>query len=549
MRNPLRVILVSLIVSLAREATADEGLLAHWPLASDFQDHTGHGHNPAVHAVDFAAGSDGQDQGARFDGREGRLEISSSDSLRLGTGDFTVAGWIYTAEKLDDNLGDIASKFDPATRTGFNFGIMNYAGVTSNQPNFRHLQFGIDAGGTGGQWTDCGRPGNAVLIYGLAVFDGALYAGTCEAGAAESGHLYRYEGGADWTDLGSPHRSNAVSALAVHAGRLYAGVSRYRLRGSSLAESENPHLGGKVYRYEGDQTWTDCGQLPGVEAINGLVVYRGSLYASSTYAPAGLFRYEGDTTWTDCGSPEGKRVEALTVHDGHLYATGYDEGAVYRYDGRSWEHCGLLGDNTQTYSFAMYQGRMHVGTWRSGKVFEQAGDGSWADAGRLGEELEVMGMAVYNGQLYAGTLPLAQVYRYAGDARWVLSGRLDHTPDVNYRRAWTMAVHQGRLFCGTLPSGHVYSLKAGECVTLDKELPAGWCHVAAVKDGGRLKLFVNSRLAAESDAFDPKQYDLTNDRPLTIGFGQHDFFHGRMRDVRLYSRALSAADLANWTGP
>ena len=72
-----------------------------------------------------------------------------------------------------------------------------------------------------------------------------------------------------------------------------------------------------------------------------------------------------------------------------------------------------------------------------------------------------MGMMVYNGKLYAGTLPTGSVYRYDGEGEWVSTGQLDTTPDVKYRRAWTMAVYQGRLFCGTLPSGNVLSLEAG----------------------------------------------------------------------------------------
>ena len=50
-----------------------------------------------------------------------------------------------------------------------------------------------------------------------------------------------------------------------------------------------------------------------------------------------------------------------------------------------------------------------------------------------------MGMLVHNGRLVAGTLPWAEVYSYEGDQVWKRLARLDHTPDVKYRRAWTMA--------------------------------------------------------------------------------------------------------------
>ena len=43
-----------------------------------------------------------------------------------------------------------------------------------------------------------------------------------------------------------------------------------------------------------------------------------------------------------------------------------------------------------------------------------------------------------------------------GGTTWTLSACVDDTPDVIYRRAWSMAVHGGRLHVGTLPSGKVW---------------------------------------------------------------------------------------------
>jgi len=154
-----------------------------------------------------------------------------------------------------------------------------------------------------------------------------------------------------------------------------------------------------------------------------------------------------------------------------------------------------------------------------------------------------MGMAVYNGKLYAGTLPRAEVYRYEGGTAWVSTGRLDTTPEVRYRRAWSMAVYRGKLFCGVLPSGHVFSLEAGRSATHDRGLAPGWHHLAGVKTSDRLKLYVDGTCVAESSAFDPSDYDLTTRAPLKIGFGQHDYFNGRMKDLRIYHRALSQAEV------
>lgn len=520
-------------------------LLAHWKLSGDDRDDSGNGNHGRNHGVKFTTVA--RKKAAQFDGRASWIEVPPSPSLRLGTNNFTIAAWVWVPEedRQDDSYGDILSQFDPGARRGLNFRVTHNTGVTTSQPNTRNVHFGIDDGRGEAHWTDHGRPGDAILIFALAAFDGALYAGTCEPGKDQAGRVYRFAGGTNWVDCGSPHPCNSVSALAEFNGQLYAGVSKYRLAGSSLPESENPHLGGKVYRYAGGKSWEDCGQLPDTEAVGGLVVYRGRLYASSLYRPAGFFRYEGGQAWTSLPVSFGKRVEAMCVFDGQLFASSYDAGHVFRYDGTGWTDCGQVGppENTQTYSFAVYEGRLYVGTWSTGRVYRYDRDNDWKDVGRLGQELEVMGMMVHNGKLYAGSLPLAEMYRFDGPENWTRLGQLDTTPDVKYRRAWTMAEFQGRLFCGTLPSGRVWSFEAGRNVTYDRSLTSGWHHLAAVREGDQLKLYVDGWPAAASAKFYPAQYDLSLDQTLKLGFGQTDYFRGSLRDVRVYGYALDNREI------
>ena len=580
-------------------------LLAHWQLTEDCQDSSGNTNHAQNHGVTFAA--DGPIRAARFDGRKSWLEVSPAPSLRLGTNDFTIAAWVDLSMNLrspqngrafplspsegeragvrgpslsggsrastlgsrtamedgqsvsnvqgvlspeagqDDSCGDIVSQYDPAARRGFNLRITHNSGVTTSQPNTRQVHFGIDNAQLEPQWTDHGRPGHAVMVFALAAHDGHLYAGTCEPGREQAGHLYQFDGATNWIDCGSPDPCNTVSSLAVSAGRLYAGVSKYRLAGSALPESENPHLGGRVYRYAGGQSWQDCGQLPNTEAIGGLVVYRGRLYASSMYMPAGFFRYEEGRRWTSLPTPDGKRVEAICVYDGQLFASSYNVGHVFRYDGAGWTDCGQVGPagNVQTYSFAIHEGRLFVGTWNTGHVFRYRGDNDWEDMGRLGSELEVMGMLVHNGKLFAGSLPHAEVYRFDGPGTWTKLACLDATPNVLYRRAWSMAEFQGRLFCGTLPSGHVFSLEAGKNATCDRELSPGRHHLAAIRQHDRLLLYLDGKLVATSARFDPAAYDLSTGQPLKIGFGPNDYFRGSLRDLRLYAYALSPREVAH----
>ena len=535
--------LLSPLALSAQTDKRDKALFAHWPLAGNTNDVSGNGPHLINRGVNlWAPGANGKVSGsAGFDGRGAYLELPSKSKLNLGTNDFTIALHAYLEQNLDGVSGDLVSLYDPVKRKGLHITIKSNAS-TASQANARHLQFGID-NGKESSWLDCGRPGRAILAFALAVHDGQLYAGTCEPGKSEAGRVYRYAGEKRWIDCGAPALCNTVTALAVHDGKLYAGVGKYRLAGSALKESENLNQGGRIYRYDGDARWTECGQLPDTEAIGGLAVYRGKLHASSLYKPAGFYRYDGGTKWTDCGTPGGKRVEAMAVFDGFLYASSYDGGRVYRYDGKTWTDCGQLGDNTQTYSFVVYQGRLYTGTWPSGRVYRFEELGRWTDVGRLGEEKEVMGMLVHNGRLLAGTLPLAEVYQYESADRWKKLARLDLTPDVTYRRAWTAAEHHGRVYFATLPSGHIYSFAAGKSVAWEHDLKAGWRHITAVKRAGQLELYLDGMRVAASEPFDLRDYDLQTDGPLRIGVGSTDFHRGRLRDVRLYQRSLSEAEI------
>lgn len=553
-----------LLLNTTVTGRADDQLLGHWPLTKDGRDHSGHGRHAQIHHVDFTAPgpSDGDATAASFNGHNSWLEIPAAETpLNSGTETFTISCMVHTAEALDDTPGDLLSQYDFQKRRGFHLALKTNAGVTCSQANSRQLQFGIDNQQVQPTWTDHGRPGNAIVAFSMCTFDGHLYAATCEGGVGETGHVYRFDGGDTWTSCGAPDQSNAVTALAEYKGQLFAATGKYRLRGSALQESQNENLGGRVFRYAGDSRWIDCGQLPNTEAVGGLVVFRGRLYASSLYRPAGFFRYESDGEWTDCGTPARPadrpgdtptmRVEAMGVHDGYLWATSYDGGRVFRYDGDQWEDVGQLEDNTQTYAFAVRNGRLYVGTWRSGKVYRLESPNDWSDAGRLGEELEVMGMLVHNGRMIAGSLPLAEVYEFDGGTTWNRLARLDHTPDVKYRRAWTMAEYDGRVFCATLPSGKIFSWSAGRVAMADRSLPAGWHHVAAVKSDDRLSLYVDGKRIAQSSAFDTADYDLSGTGPLRIGLGPNDFFSGRLSDVRLYRGALTAeqiGELSNSSG-
>ena len=538
---------------------SDSGLIAHWPFTADCHEHAGAGLRVRNHGVQLSESGPRPGMGAAiFDGRSAFLEVEDHPALKWGAHGFTVAGWVHTSARSGDVVGDVIGKFDPGTRTGLHLGILTNAGVTSTaQPNYRNLHFGIDSGRPDTRWEDCGRPGNAVLVAALKVSRNRLYAGTLETGAEERGRLWRYEGDRRWVDLGNPVGCNVVHTVAEFDGALYCGLGRFMGPGSALGELPNRRPGGQVYRLTPEGGWIYCGH-PGSEDatpedaptvgyasgkaddVLALTVYRGRLYCVSNHR-RGAFVYVGGETWKYVG-PD-LRILSFTVHGGSLYAL-INGGPVYRYEGGSeWVYAGCPAGSTQTYGAVTSEGRLYVGTWPEGEVHRHDGGETWTLLGRVGYEREIMAMALYNGKAYVGSLPMANVWRMDGE-QFTFLGTLD-TASAPLRRVWSMAVFQGKLFAGTLPSGHVYAMEAGKMATWDRIFPEGWRHVAAVRDEGTLRLYVDGVQVAVSTAFDARDYDLDNDRPLTIGFGVNDYFDGLLSDLRLYRQALGDADIVD----
>ncbi len=486
----------------------------------------------------------------------------------------TISAWVHPAAAPTTVLGDVVSWFDADQRQGFTLGL-EHGSPCGSHGNDRTAWFGVDTGAPP-VMTDHGKPGDAsVMVCSLAAFDGSLYAATWEDGPAPRGRVHRL-GDGGWVDCGSPWDANAVTRLAVHEGALYAGVSRLRGGGSGLDDSANLSPGGRVLRYEGGQSWVDMGALDGADSVAGLVAFGGSLYAIPMYSE-GLFRMAAPGDWRSCGSP-GRRLLALGAHKGHLYGAGNDHahvdsaiamtkagvvvpareasggGGIFRYDGgEQWTSRGLQPDTTQIYSIETYGGRMYIGTWPTGLVFraddlDAEGDATWTSVGRLGDDTEVMNLQAYNGKLYAGTLPGAHLYRYDGDEQWQVVATVDDTPDVRYRRAASMVVFGGELYVGTLPSARVHSLRAGSVASNDRSLSPGWHHLAGVRYGSRVTLYVDGEVVATTDGGVGGALAPAPGTPLTLGGGPRAGLEGELADVRLWDRALDAATVASIAG-
>jgi hypothetical protein len=549
------------ILSSAGAVAAEPGLVGHWKLLGDCQDHSGHGHHGTNHNVNLAT--------AEFNGRDSYIEVPTSTAFDFGAGNFSIAAWIHTEGQVSDIPGDIVTRFDLALRKGINLTINAASPGYNSQSDVRHLFFGVDSGAAG-RWTDRGRPGGkAHSSDALTVFNGNLYAGTTDGPTeVDWAHVYRYQGTDQWEDCGrlGDGRTRGVYAMIVHDGALYAATS------ASHGRQPVTMSFGRVYRYRGGQNWEDIGQPGENYRLNSLASFRGKLYAAGfNIGPAigHVYVYDGDQRWRECGEFPGW-PHTLLVHDDRLHAA-YPRGEVYAYDGDTWENLGNPHGSTtecnQIHALGVHNGELYAGSWPLGKMAVRRG-GKWIDLGRLGDATEVVGLTVYNGSFYAGTIPRAELFRFDGPNQWTSIRRLFDPPGfepvpvggggpgvADWSRASSLAVFQGQLFVSTatcyrtnidLPlqgeiRGKVYSFSAGVAVSSDRDFGPGWKHIAAVRDGRALKLYVDGRITATSTA--ASDLDISDDAPLKIGFGPQSHFRGKIRDVRLYNRALAEAEI------
>jgi hypothetical protein len=566
--------LVALGVCLSLRPTIlfaeDAGLIGFWPLRGDSRDHSSHGLDGINHGVNL--------ESSEFDGQSAYIEIPNAAALAFADGDFSIAAEIYTEKGLDDCLGDIVSKFDAANRKGFNLTLVSNTSGYNSQSDQRQLFLGLD-NGTSGAWTDCGRPGGKTnSTDALTVFDGDLYVGTVDApDATDWAHVYRYRGGKEWEDCGrvGERKTRGVYAMIVHDGSLYAATAGSH--GGPNVNSPDEDFG-RVYRYRGDKQWEDIGQPGDHYRINSLASYRGKLYALSinTYGATGggVYVYESGKQWRQIG--DFGRPHISGVHDGRLYAA-FPQGEVFVYDGKSWNNLGnpfgSLDVCNQIHSLGVYRGELYVGTWPLGKVAVRRNE-KWVDVGRLGDATEIVGLTVYNGGLYGGSIPRAEVFRFDGPNKWESIGRLFEPPKFelvpvgsyakgiqDWTRASSLAVYDGKLFSSTATCyraqidppaaaddirGKVFSFQTGATVSADRDMGPGWRHITATREGGSLALFVDGKLAARSQS-SQSRVDVSCDTPLQIGFGPQSYFRGKIRDVRIYNRALKEGDVQELT--
>jgi hypothetical protein len=549
-------------------SSKESGLVGHWKLQGDCRDYSGHGNHGVNHGVNLDTGT--------FDGISAYVEVPSSPSLKLGAGDFALSAWVYTEKDLDDVVGDVLDLYDPSRRRGITLSINSSASGYQGQGSDRHVYFGIDNARVT-DWQDCGRPSltSPYVSNSMMVYKGKLYAAITDAKEEKDWcRVFRYEGGQNWTDCGrvGNGRTTGVGPLIVHDGQMYAVTWTY----DWTRVQSGKYDAGRVYRYLGGTQWEDCGQPSDNRTLNCAASYKGNLYVGGGPNTWGVFVQEGEgwkasKIFSNQG-PQRCFPHAMSRYNGKLF-TAYP--AVYSFDGEQWTYAGLPGPletipSLQTHSLAVYEGKLCAGTWPLAKVSRYVGGEEWQELGRVGEDgTEVNSLVVYNGKLYGGSIPRAEVCRYDGTAQWT-SLKQFYSPEgwqpapatkptraqvAEWSRVTSMTIYDGKLFAGIgsctssiLDSpadvrGKVFRMEAGKCASYDDDLGPGWKHLAAIRESGSLKLYVDGKLVAKSSSFDPAEYDVSTDEPLHIGFGQTDYFSGKISNVRIYNKALTDVEI------
>jgi hypothetical protein len=111
-----------------------------------------------------------------------------------------------------------------------------------------------------------------------------------------------------------------------------------------------------------------------------------------------------------------------------------------------------------------------------------------------------------------------------------------------FRLSATVALGRAELVFETQPPGGAATLARGAAQAL---ADGGWHHVAAVDDGSATLVYLDGRRVA-SGASSGAPWDLAN-AYIGVGgivFATGGFFHGAFDDVRLWTRALGAAEVA-----
>jgi len=166
---------------------------------------------------------------------------------------------------------------------------------------------------------------------------------------------------------------------------------------------------------------------------------------------------------------------------------------------------------------------------------------AWAPQGKYGHALSFNGVSdlvVINGSpalnVSSAMTQEAWVYPTAAQTSWAT---------VLHRETDAYYLHASSPAGSMVPAGGAIFTGTESYLTGSTPIPLNtWTHLALTYDGATMRLYVNGLQVATKSASGSIQ---NNSNPLRIGgnvpYGQ--YFQGRIDEVRVYSRALSASEI------
>jgi hypothetical protein len=168
--------------------------------------------------------------------------------------------------------------------------------------------------------------------------------------------------------------------------------------------------------------------------------------------------------------------------------------------------------------------------------------GATRAAGRHGQAVDLAGTQRVD------LAPLGTFYKQAFTLEAWVNSQNENERDQGILGSWDFAGNGGpMLWIGWNSYHYRLTLSRGETNYLNAQafpFPGSWHHVAASYDGTTARFYVDGTQTAER-AFSGNVGDSNVWRIGAYGSDPAGFFHGRIDDVRVYSRALNPGEIAN----
>jgi hypothetical protein len=238
------------------------------------------------------------------------------------------------------------------------------------------------------------------------------------AGSSYPGNVYRkyLDDDSGWDVIGS-NLGDAVLDLAEYQGQLYAGTM----------DPGNP---GSVYRYDGGSDWTEVGCFVSGEQVSALVVFKGELYAGTSWAGAKLYRYNGPDDWELVWQDEQQGYVYLGIRSLHVWGdilfmgiSEYTFDIIWRWDGLGDPQLVMQTDGICIWDIESYADNLYASTWH-GYLYNSSNGTTWntfSDYINGDGARNIWDIEEFDGYLYAGSDWIgdgsqeARLYRFDAD--------------------------------------------------------------------------------------------------------------------------------------